>query len=224
MLQVNSLSGFGGNPKILPEIYNNNARIDIASSSQNYTFSSLNIGPEKGSRYIIVGLYVEQSSTPPPPQTVTISGITCNLVCNINTTSGSTPRRFNVSYWITDRPVPTGTTADVTITNTSTCLSAGVFLASVYDIVSPIPISTLTDSSSPFSGNLNVPSYGILVAFGIVANTETVSWSEITELYEIQGISIGYLISTSGNPSQSVTMTRSGTSNFLPVLLAASFG
>ena len=110
-----------------------------AALSPYHSLLSVGIGAASADRYVVVALagYSETEST--LTSTVDLGGISCNLVAG-HYTDDFGVRMFSRLY-ITSAPMPTGTTAQLTV-NTNLSTGIGVALYRLTGLTSPIAFGT----------------------------------------------------------------------------------
>lgn len=176
---ANNLGAFG-TPSFQPisatitAVDNNNSLSNVGT----VTFTAEPIGPALGDRYILVA-YHQRNDTGSAPSTVSasIGGISASLLGEFAQSSNST-----IGFIIA--PVPTGTTADVTLNfSAATVDSAGIFVYSLNQLVRPanvIGTGTLAATATNPAVLAGAASQGDAIEFYILRNTSNSTTETIT--------------------------------------------
>jgi hypothetical protein len=141
------------------------------SNSTTYTFTGLSIGTASATRYVIAGFAAEGGS-PTAATNVTIGGVSATLLAG---TGG-----YAAIYIAL---VPTGTTATVAITLNAEASRCGVGVWTAANLSSASAQDTLTDTSDPLSGTIDVPREGAVIAIAAHGNSNghLFTWTGATE-------------------------------------------
>lgn len=155
---------------------------DHASDGTNaslYTFSGKALGAEATDRKIVVMIMATAPSG--DMSAVTVGGVSAS---SLGYALGGT---YYAGAWIAD--VPTGTTGDIVITVGSSIVRCDISVYRLTNSDGTIPASgSGTDTSSPYTGSINVPARG--AAFGVTydnGNT-TMTWTGIDEDVDAVGV------------------------------------
>jgi hypothetical protein len=142
------------------------------SNNTTYTFTGLSIGTAAATRYVIAGFAAEGGSNPTAASSVTIGGVSATLLSGTGTYAA-----------IYIALVPTGTTATVAITLNAEASRCGVVVWTAANLSSASAQDTLTDTSDPLSGTIDVPSEGAVVAIAAHGNSNghLFTWTGATE-------------------------------------------
>ena len=116
-----------------------------AALSPYHSLLSVGIGAASADRYVVVALAGYSETESSLTYTVDLGGISCNLVAG-DFTDGFGVRMFSRLY-ITSAPMPTGTTAQLTV-NTNLSTGIGVALYRLTGLTSPIAFGTDGSQSS----------------------------------------------------------------------------
>jgi hypothetical protein len=150
-----------------------------AGSGSTQTFAGQAIGTAAPNRYVIVSV-AQNSGTRLATPTVTVGGISATAVVALRTDYSSAASTTQALFIAA---VPTGTTADVVVTWSTTVDFTAIAVWAAYGI-NPTAIATATSGADPASFTVNVPSGGIVIA--AVNNTQytTSTWAGATENYD----------------------------------------
>jgi hypothetical protein len=182
-------------------------RAASAGNSNVYTFSSQPLGDAAGDRYIIVAVHAEDGSTIVnlPQIDVGSFGTATNLVA-----SPAAGRRTTLAIIA----APTGTTADIEVTNGQVVNNCGIGIWRVVGLNSTTPVDT--DSvveTDPASTTVTTINGGFVISaislYSTTPNGAGWSWTNVTEDYKrfLEGYSYGSGASLSPATGASVTPT-----------------
>jgi len=150
-----------------------------AGSGSTQTFTAEAIGTAAPNRYVIVAV-MQNSGTRPATPTVTIGGITATPAVEMRTDysgAASTTQALFIAA------VPTGATADIVVTWSTTVDITAIAKWAAYGI-NPTVIGTATSGANPASFTVNVPSGGIVIAAVNNPQYTTSTWTGATEDYD----------------------------------------
>lgn len=178
----------------------------FSSETDTTSYSSTRaFGTEDPSRYMIIAVTCANLSLASDlPSSVSIGGVSCSMVV------GSTGLR-TYSLWITDSPVPTGTTGNVTVTRTSTNFSNIAYvLWAAYNLQSNVGIDSANDfETDPNTNQVDVQSGGIVVAAGFLVGTDTTfTWTGVTEEFDSNTLAIASMTMSAGSLSNTPTQSN----------------
>lgn len=150
------------------------------ATNTTFSFSGLAIGPAYPDRRVLVPISARGNTTIGVINSVTVGGIAAPVIAQFNNISGG---NISISaFAIAD--VPTGVTATVVVTFSTSKLRCGV---AVYDI-SGIGVDTPLDTQSATFGtppNINVIEGSCVIGMGFSAANTSYTWASITEDYDI---------------------------------------
>lgn len=213
MLQVNSLSGFGGITRFPVSVSFGSAKAQSASGST--TVTSLSIGEAAANRTVIAAVALNDSRAS-EPTSVTIGGITATLrFIGKNETAGGNPSC--IGFWTAT--VPTGTTADVFVVFGGTSDFLGVATFYAYGLDSQDVSSSASSAAAPASGTVTISENRFAIAVAISGGASggpTATWTNATEVFDSVS-SAGFNTRMSGaiinsNFQQTLTVTCTWTS------------
>lgn len=173
------------------------------------TFTAQNIGPTGGGRrFIVVGLVTSGGTLATIPTGITCNGVSMTLLATQTKVLLSNSNSF---YGLV---VPTGTTADFTITmSNATAAAASIAIWSVKGLRSLTATATSQSSATPAVLNLNVQPRGVVIATaGSAISGTTYTWAGIAQDY----------VSTTGSASNPARSGASGVSTAGGTPLAVS--
>lgn len=197
-------------------------QFDSASKTV-YNFGTLPIGDAHPERIVVVEVAVETGTFVVLGATVTIGGVSANVI--------GTGRNFLTSqiFWL---KVPTGATANITVTCSNAARQCGIQHYSFNT-----PATAVLDSGQNFNGtgtttvdNLECSVGGVVFIASVRRNATTgsIAWNGIdSDIEEVNDISssvrriFGYVLTTEASISRDATSTISGSGGH--VLAAASF-
>lgn len=169
-----------------------------------YSFASVGIGSADSTRRVIVAVHWGNSAAR-TLSSATIGGVSAT----IHVQSSSTARGVAIISAL----VPTGTTATIEFTFSGAAVRAGIGVWTSIDEQNSSPTATFTDATDPFSGTINVPADGFVVAaFSVFENSGagTVSWTGPTEVYD-NVASVGSTMGLSGASASGLSANASYT-------------
>jgi hypothetical protein len=140
------------------------------------TFSSISIGAADSSRTVVVGVSFNAGGSSRTVSSATIGGVTASVI----SVAGSGFEGSAIIY----ADVPTGTTADISLTFSNTVNEAVAI--GVYRLINVSNVADYTDTSgSTFTTSVTTPSTPsyIISALGVGGDATLVSWSNTTEQY-----------------------------------------
>lgn len=157
------------------------ANAEDTGGGTSYTFSSQSIGTADATRIVVV--QANSVAIAGNINSITVGGISATQAVNIN---GEDNQRLGIWY----ASVPTGTTADVVVTWSTSMARCGIGVWAMYN-ADATPHDTDTDfhnfsSSSPTTLSLNVPANGAVIsaAQGSASTLYTYTWSGLTEDFD----------------------------------------
>jgi hypothetical protein len=180
------------------------------TDTQTTAFSSQSISTAAANRRILIGVgFRRLSGSSIIAGSVVLDSFTTTKVAE---SLDNTP---NVSLWITDDLVPTGTTGSVTVTwsGSGTMEAAGCSTFAAYALQSGTPTATDTDSGSfPHSMTITVQTNGFLVglAFNRDSAGSTLSWSGASERHDTAVETINEFGGATGTAGGTITATSTG--------------
>lgn len=158
------------------------------TGASSYNFTSQPIGTAQSDRYVIVG--IGWSNLGPSISAVTIGGVSATVVATAANANGSSAMYIAL--------VPTGTTATVAITFSSTTnLGCGIAVWSATGLVSATPVSSGNSSASPTpSVVLTTVNGGFAIGYAHVASNvtyspSTIPWTGVTASWAGNDITAG---------------------------------
>lgn len=175
MLIGTQLAGFGAGGTASPVTLEFSAgALTPSGATTTHTFASHAIGAPGAGRYVVVcvGCFVVAINS------VTVNGgSTTSLVSLANTA--------NIRMFVTNVPVPTGTTASIVVNIVSP--SANVIMATyaLYDPQSTTPHDTKTTTTDNTALNISVPAGGVCVGIGCGTPSANFTVSNGSEDYDI---------------------------------------
>lgn len=142
-----------------------------------------NIGTASSDRYVLIALASSNGASPRDISTVTIGGVTATLLKKALLDTGSNQTRIAAIYMA---PIPTGTTAAVSVTFNAAMARFGMSVYRVTGLSSATPQDSVSISGlTGTSGNLSLTASaegGIAVgAYYVQDATATYTWSGLTE-------------------------------------------
>lgn len=190
--------GFLG-ASLAPRIATYRDKDNITTTQSIFNFAGLAIGPAYADRRILVAITARGSTTTGVISSVTVGGIAAPVIAQLNNTAGS--NLALTAFAIAD--VPTGTTAAVVVTFSTSKTRCGI---AVYDI-SGLETDTPIDVQSAIAGtppNIAVLEGSCVIGVAFSASNATFSWSGISEDYDVQyggnaysgGSGNGFLVGT----------------------------
>jgi hypothetical protein len=192
------------------------AYLQSATSSSDlstYTFSAQNLGTAASDRYIIVGVTHRGTGV---ISTVTVDGIAAaELVVIAN---GST----QVGLYLAS--VPTGTSGDVVVTLSTTTNRCGVHMWRAVGLGEASAFDTLAIAANILQGAVEVPAGGFTVAVALNSQSDTFTWTGLTEDHDSVADVTMSAASKSSSSAEGITVSLSyGTGANIPALAVASF-
>ena len=193
-----------------------------------YTFASQNIGIASSTRRVIVAVRI-LSSAARTISSVTVGGVAATAVVTRTVTNFF---NYRLSFYIAD--VPTGTTADVVITNSGACEASSISVWAAYNLASSIAVDSdlSTNTSSPFAiPSLSTTEGGILVAasLSLTGGAVSASWTNATERSDVSSSYAGAFVGSSAadagttGAGVAVSVAVAGTGFDAGLAVAASF-
>jgi hypothetical protein len=189
-----------------------------AQSSSTYTYNNISIGAASSNRVVVVFVVASDASSR-SVSSISIGGTAATLGTNTQITGLFLA---GMGY----RVVSSGTTANVVITFSGSVRDVGVFVYSLYDLKSEIPLDT--DNSPSSSGasktlTMTTEADGIVIGSAIAGATVTsYTWtapliadSTLTNISRIRGSASAI----SSGASTNVTVTPNS-SNFMTLIAA----
>jgi len=152
-----------------------------AGSGSVATFNSQGIGAAAANRTVIISVGQNSGSRPSSP-TVTVNGNAATLIVARRTDYSTSASTTQALYAI---EVPTGTTANIVVTWSTTVDTTAIGVWAAYGLGSLSPYDTETSGADPAAMNVDVPAGGIVV--GAVFNGNNVAvgtWTGLTENYD----------------------------------------
>lgn len=181
MFLVTQLVGFGAGAgaAVKTLTYKGTARNNSAASS--YTHS-VDIGTASSDRYVIVAVGGTLGSR--TISSVTINGVSAtsivsmtNTVCGAifmaNVTSGSGAQNIDVVY-----------SGNVDV--------SGIGVWTLTGVSSTTPVHTLTSTAVPGTGSLTTVAGGVAVAYAMVNDTTSFTWTNLTEQFDNTAAAVGH--------------------------------
>lgn len=144
--------------------------------------TALSIGADGGNDVIYIGACARTTSNA-STATVTVDGVSADLIVQHNFDEGSGIRSL-AGIWAIDRndlPDASQTDVDVTITYNAGCLRNAVFIALSADAVKTATATATQDAGSAGNLNLNTPALGVVMGVIFQGDTGTFTWSGLTE-------------------------------------------
>jgi hypothetical protein len=205
---------------LVPLAITNTFNSNSTTNSSTYTYSGASIGTASADRYIIVGTAGREGG---------------NRTFNTCTVGGAATTRLvhqatlnHLALFITNAPVTSGTTADIVITLSGGSQRNAVSVWALTGSLSSItPLDTLSIDSTDPSGSLNVGADGAHVAIAYTNGNTSVTWTGVTEDYDVSFESGNNNTFSSGSDITAAAAARTITANFGSSnddrMLAASF-
>lgn len=176
MLFATQLVGFGagGEPKILTYIGETSA----TNNATVYTFTGASIGTAASDRRVIVAVMGGGSNSGVTLSSVTVGGVTATI--NGQATNG------NSVGAIVTAAVPTGTTGDIVVTFSGQKERCNVGVWSATGLTSNAAIDFDSGTADPGTATLDAVIGGFCIALAVSSNTTTLTWTNVTENYDVQ--------------------------------------
>lgn len=146
----------------------NPAIVDKAFGSQTHTFSAVSIGTASSDRIVVVGFTYSANS---PVDTITVGGISATKRVESNASARSS------SIWTA--AVPTGTTADIVVTDTEFLGIIGItvgILTGANETPTATGVLAYAFGADNQNVTLTIPTDGIAIACGHSETTNTTTW------------------------------------------------
>lgn len=178
------------------------------------TLTSMSFGDEFGERRLVVATGAEYDSGTPLLSSVTVGGVSADIVANKNNGNGSSG--ISVAH------VPTGTSGDVVIVSSGPVRRIYAAVYSVSGLYQNAVYDKVEDAGN--GGDIDIPSGGLCIGVTF-RNSGSISWSGLTEDNETDygGIVTASVASASfPNAETGKTITSSGSS--FPTTCIASWG
>lgn len=177
---VASVGGNGANGAVIfsivePTIIDYIGVTDNGTDGTTFTFNNVNIGTETSDRIVVAVIQTTGATSGATKTALTINGNTMTDVHNISDSFGN----HNVAYY----KLPTGTTANVSISFSGTKNRSSCAIYTVRGQTSDTPSSTNSATTPSLTVNLPSGSAGIF-AFGAITTTVTTTWSGATEDFD----------------------------------------
>ena len=115
------------------------------TSRTTYTFSNMDIGTADDNRYVVISASMSSTNNVETPTSVTIGGVSAKEIYSYGDES-TVVYPMSIAYWAA--LVPTGTTADVVVTYSSSRYAASLSVWSIVGMTSTTPYDTASDVSS----------------------------------------------------------------------------
>jgi hypothetical protein len=188
--------------------------------------TALSIGADGGNDVIYIGAGARTTANA-STATVTVDGVTADLIVQHNFDEGGGVRSL-AGIWAIDRndlPDASQTDVDVAITYNAGCIRNAAAIALSADAVKTATATATQDAGSAGNLNLNVPSLGVVMGFVFQGDNGTFTWSGLTEEtdadVESGSYSSAYASNASAETPRSVDVSPSATD--LSASVAASF-
>lgn len=224
MLRVNQLIGFGaGGNKVTREL---TASAVSSADQTNYTFSSQSLGAETADRFMVVAATITGNAVGRTIDSVTVGGVSATQA--IQTIAGGGAAEIWYTPKVADSG-PTGSTGDVVVNTSGSCLNCSVAVYAVKSASSVTPTAAQNDTSSPLSLSINVPANGVGIAVARAAGTPgDTTWAgfiEDTDQALDGGIGVGTTASAEFSAEQvGLTVSASWGAGTANTLSAAAWG
>jgi len=151
-----------------------------SGDQSSYTCAACNIGAAASDRYIIVVVHTRDSGTAAKTlNSVTVGGVQATILSQVQSASTNS----NIAGLAIVR-MPTGTTADITITFSEVMLRAAISVYRVTGISAATPYDLVTSTASNPSGTIDVPAGGFAIGVANSGANTTASWTGLTEDYD----------------------------------------
>lgn len=195
------------------------------SSTATNTFSSLSVGSASANRYVIVGTVGRTGSTGTTITSVTIGGITATSIASLVVAGSGSGENFASIHIAL---VPTGTTATVVVTTSTTLARCAVVVWTATGLKnSGAATASGTSSAAPLTATFNVGGGGFAVGVGFTQSATSSTAGVLTENIDstiapsatntYTGASLAF------SATQSITPTFTWSSSTAPVGAFASF-
>lgn len=197
-ISAKGLRGAGAAPKVLT--YKGEGH---GSSASSFTFS-IDIGTASSDRYVIVGVGGCQATQ--TISSLTINGVTATAIVTVNGAETSAIYIANVT---------SGSGAQNVVVNWSGSQPVcGVGVWTLTGISSTSAYNTQSSTANPFTATLSTLSGGVSVAYVMVTNATTYTWTNLTEQFDTSaGTGVGHSgahDAANTGSSISITCTPSG--------------
>lgn len=134
------------------------------AAQASYTFTSVALGAEKASRYIVVCVHIGSGLLLNRP----ISGVTIGGVAATVHRQDVSPVNFSTRSGIAGLAVPTGASANIVVSlSGGNAISCAISVYALYDLDSTTPFAVNgsgTQTGTSVATTLNIPSRGIAIA------------------------------------------------------------
>lgn len=203
MFQVNHLNGFGAAgsgaaPKVLT--YKGAARQDTSGT---VVTLSVDIGTASADRYVIVA--VGGCTSTRTVSSLTIAGVTATQIV------ASSAAETSAIYMAL---VTSGSGAqNIVITWSGAQDVTGIGVWTLTGVSGTTPVDTKTSTANPFTATLSTVNGGVAVAYAMVTNTTTYTWTNLTEQFDTTAAGVGHSgaqDAANTGASISITCTASG--------------
>lgn len=191
-----------------------------------YTFASANLGVAAPNRHVVVAIGARKSGTPGTISSVTIGGVTANIVGQVSNVSDSN----NTTCGLVIAKVPTGATGDIVVTLSTGFLRCAISVYRATGLVSLTPTNVLTSTADDPTVNLDIAAHGFAIGASMFTGSgQTMSWSNLTEdvdfnLETFSAFSSAHQIFESAQTDLALTGTTSGTSTSAAIFASWQFG
>lgn len=186
-------------PKVLT--YKGTARNNAVGSSS--VTLSVDIGTASSDRYVIVG--VGGAVTTQTISSLTIAGTSATQIIAVNGAETS-------AIWMA--LVTSGSGSQNIVVNWSgTQNVCGVAVWTLTGVSGTTPVDTKSSTANPFTATLSTVSGGVAVAYVMVSNTTSYTWTNLTEQFDNTAAGVGHSgahDAANTGSSISITCTPSG--------------
>lgn len=138
------------------------------ANQQNYTFSSHSLGAVTTNKRNIVAASADGGGA--VPNSLTVDGETCSeLVSSADNT---------LKFYITDADI-TSTSGDIVLGTSASANRAGIRVYQAVDLTSFVADDNVIDAVAPFTGTIDVPASGALIAAILHGDGSAPSWTGV---------------------------------------------
>jgi hypothetical protein len=186
-----------------------------AATTSTYTFSGVSIGPASPDRYVVGCFYTSTAVGGRTRTAVSIGGSAATVVAESNTQITATNTGIAT---IAGQAIPSGTTADFSITYNNNMTGCILFVYILNNLASTTAFDTdaiVIDSLSVFTSKtvtLDIPGGGLVIAFAGYPNTgQPQAFTNVTEDAQVDNgdtSSVGSLQNQSASTGYSITSTK----------------
>ena len=167
----------GAAPKVLT--YKGTDRNNVSASS----FSlSCDIGTASSDRYVIVGVGGTLGTR--SVSSLTINGVTATQIVSLTSTCTSAIYMANVT---SGSGVQT-----IAVTWSGAVDVCGIGVWTLTGVSSTTPVNTQSSSANPYTASLSTVSGGVAVAYVMVNNTTSFTWTNLTEQFDNSAAAVGH--------------------------------